>query len=199
MHRRDDTVTTSHAHPSPHVTGTAVRVVVTDLVGRPGESRPYRASLTRERVGDDPWGPAEDALTGEIELDLHLDSVVEGILVHGEVVFDLVLDCARCLEPVTVSRTATVSELFQDPRKLDPGDEVEPGYALVDDNSALDLERMLHDVVVLDLPVRVYCERTDCAPAPLDEDVALVREGEPTPRGPDPRWAKLADLDLPDD
>lgn len=176
-----------------------MRVVVTDLVGRPGESRHYTASLTRERVGDDPWGPAEDALTGEIELDLHLDSVVEGILVHGDVVFDLVLDCARCLEPVTVARTASVSELFQDPRKLEPGEEAEPGYELVDDHTAIDLERMLHDVVVLDLPVRVHCERPDCAPASLAEDVVLVREGEEVPRPPDPRWAKLADLELPED
>jgi uncharacterized protein len=176
-----------------------VRVPVTDLVGRPGESRHFTASVTRDRVGDDPWGPADEALTGEIDLDLHLDSVVEGILVHGDVAFDLVLDCARCLEPVRVHRDASVSELFQDPDKLDEGDEIEPGYELIEAKTAIDLERMLHDVVVLDLPVRVHCERPDCTTTGAgDADVALRTEDEDAAR-PDPRWAKLADLDLPAD
>jgi len=179
-----------------------VRVPVTDLVGRPGESRRYTATLARERVGDDPWGPADDALSGDIELDLHLDSVVEGILVHGEVGFGMTMDCSRCLEPVTERRTTRVSELFQDPRKLDTGEEVEPGYGLVDDANAIDLERMLHDVIVLDLPVRVLCERPECTTTgTAAADVAIRTEEEDAgrDRGPDPRWAKLVDLELPTD
>lgn len=180
-----------------------MRVPVTDLVGQPGESRPYAATLTREQIGDDPWGPADDALTGDITLDLRLDSVVEGILVHGDVVYDLVMDCSRCLEPVEIARSAQVSELFQDPTKLDEDDEEpEPGYELVEGSTAIDLERMLHDVIVLELPVRVVCDRPSCTTAGTDDaDVALRTEDEEAARerGPDPRWAKLEQLDLPAD
>lgn len=178
-----------------------MRVPVTDLVGSPGETRRFTQSLRPEDIGSDPWGPAADALRGEIDVDLHLDSVVEGIFVHGDVAFDLELDCARCLEPVVGRHEVQVAELFQDPRKLDEGEEAEDGYVLVDDRTALDLERMLHDVVVLELPVRVHCRRPDCRPA-TDGDVALRTEDEELERRaeePDPRWRKLADLDLPAD
>jgi uncharacterized protein len=176
-----------------------VRVPVTDLVGSPGATRRLTQSLRPEDIGSDPWGPAADALRGPIAVDLHLDSVVEGIFVHGDVAFDLQLDCARCLEPVSERQEVRVSELFQDPRKLDDGEEAEEGYVLVDDRTAIDLERMLHDIVILALPVRVTCREADCRPT-LGDDVAVRTEDEELERRasePDPRWQKLADLDLP--
>lgn len=178
-----------------------MRVPVTDLVGNPGETRRLNQSLLPEEIGSDPWGPATDALRGPIDLDLHLDSVVEGIFVHGDIGFDLELDCARCLRPVVHRHEVAVSELFQDPAKLDEGDEAEEGYVLVDARTAIDLERMLHDVVVLELPVRVHCDRDDCRPT-TDGDVALLSEDEERERRasePDPRWQKLAELELPND
>jgi uncharacterized protein len=177
-----------------------VRVNVTDLVGRPGATRDVVESVLRSDVGSDPWGPAEDGLQDPIDLDLQLDAVVEGIFVHGSVGFAVELPCARCLEPVEVDREVDVAELFQDPHKLDPEDELEDGYALVDDRTAIDLERMLHDVVVLGLPVRVTCERPECVPY-ASEDVVLRSEDEHVAQveaRPDPRWAKLTDLDLDD-
>ena len=183
-----------------------MRVPVTDLVGNPGETRRLNQSLPPEEIGSDPWGPAADALRGPIDLDLHLDSVVEGIFVHGDVAFTLELDCARCLGTVVLRHEVAVSELFQDPAKLDEGDEAEEGYVLVDARTAIDLERMLHDVVVLELPVRVHCGRDECRPAvdgrSADRDVALLTEDEERVRResqPDPRWQKLAELDLPTD
>lgn len=180
-----------------------MRVPVTDLVGRPGATRRHSASVAHEDVGADPWGPAEEALTGPIGVDVQLDSVVEGIFVHGTVTFTLELPCGRCLEPVVVDREVPVSELFQDPNKLEEGDELEPGYELVGDRSAIDLERMLHDVVLLDLPVRVICERAGCTTTgAVEADVAVRTEEEDLLRRsaqPDPRWSRLADLDLPGD
>ena len=177
-----------------------MRVPVTDLVGNPGETRRLTQSLPPEDIGNDPWGPAADALRGPIELDLHLDSVVEGIFVHGDVGFGLELACARCLRPVVHHHDVAVAELFQDPSKLDEGEEAEEGYELIDARTAIDLERMLHDVVVLELPVRVHCGRDDCRPATEGDDVALRTEDEERFRRenePDPRWQKLADLELP--
>ena len=175
-------------------------VPVADLVGKPGATRSLHRMVAVEDVGDDPWGPAEDALRGRLELDLGFDSVIEGIWVHGQVIWHLELDCGRCLRPVELERAAQVGELFADPHRLEEGEEVDEGYELVDDTSAIDLERLLHDVIVLDLPTSVRCGRDDCV-APVGEGVSVVTEDELSQQRedePDPRWAKLAELDLSD-
>ena len=173
-------------------------IPVADLVGKPGATRRLHRTIAVEDVGDDPWGPAEDALGGALVLELGLDAVIEGIWVHGDVTWQLTMDCGRCLRPVHLERGAVVGELFADPRRLDEDDEVDEGYELVDHASAIDLERLLHDVVVLDLPTTVRCDREDCE-APVGEGVAVLTEDELRARReaePDPRWAALADLDL---
>jgi len=179
---------------------TAVLVPVHDLVGNPGDTRDLHRAIAVEDVGDDPWGPAEGAVDGPLHLDLTLDAVVEGIWVHGQLTWRLALECGRCLRPVGLDREVEVGELFLDPRKRQPEDETDEGYELVDDAMAIDLERMLHDVVVLDLPMRVRCGRDDCV-APVGDGVAVIGEDEARAAaegGPDPRWAALAELDLPE-
>jgi uncharacterized protein len=175
-----------------------VRVPVTDLVGNPGRTRPFTAAVGRDAFGDDPWGPADDALIDPIELDLHLDAVVEGILVRGDLAVRLVLPCARCLAPQPADRTLVVAELFQDPTKRDDADEAEdPGYELIDDRSAIDLSTMVRDAVVIDLPPRVLC-RDDCLglcpECGVDRNEVDCGHGREQLR--DPRWDKLAELDL---
>ena len=176
-------------------------VPVADLVGKPGSTRSLHRNVAAEDVGDDPWGPAEDALAGDLELELGLDSVIEGIWVHGLVRWHLRLDCGRCLRPVQLQRTAEAGELFMDPRRQHEfAEEVDDGYELVNDSSAIDLERLLHDLVVLDLPTFVRCGRDDCE-APATASVAVLTEDELAAHRdaePDPRWAALADLDLSD-
>lgn len=173
-------------------------VPVADLVGKPGATRDLQRSIAPEDVGDDPWGPAEDALTGDLHLDLGLDSVIEGIWVHGDVAWHLELDCGRCLRPVGLDRHADVGELFADPRRLIEDEEIDEGYELRPDEGVIDLERLLHDLVVLDLPTRVRCDRDDCE-APVGDGVAVLSEDElrtQREEEPDPRWAALEDLDL---
>ncbi len=175
-------------------------VPVTDLVGNPGATRQLHRTIAVEEVGDDPWGPAEGALHDRIRLDLVLDAVVEGVYVTGEVAWRLTLPCDRCLRDVELERTAVVGELFADPRRLDPEDELDEGYELREQGSAIDLERMLHDVVVLDLPTRVRCGRDDCeVPATNGVTVMTAEEAaEAEQARVDPRWAALEGLDLPD-
>lgn len=173
-------------------------VPVADLVGKPGSTRQLHRAIAVEDIGDDPWGPAEEALGDEIRLDLGLDSVMEGIWVHGDVAWELTLDCGRCLRPVQLERTVEVGELFADPRRTYEDEEVDEGYELIDDASAIDLERLLHDVVVLDLPTSVRCDRDDCE-APVGEGVDVLTEDELRAQRedePDPRWDALKGLDL---
>jgi uncharacterized protein len=178
-----------------------VRVPVTDLVGHPGATKPYAATLAREEIGDAEasWGPADDVLDGPIELDFDLDSVVEGILVRGTVRFGVEMPCARCLAPQSAEHTVHVAELFQDPRKREDDDEDDPGYELVDDVTAIDVATLVRDSVLMDLPVRVLC-REDCqglcSVCGTDRNEADC--GHRPENTPDPRWSKLADLDLPE-
>lgn len=177
-----------------------MRVPVTDLVGHPGETRPFAAEVERDAFGQDPWGPADDAIEDPIRLDLHLDSVVEGILVRGSIGVDLVLPCARCLEPQGTDRTLEVAELFLDPTKREDDADEDPGYELVDDRTAIDLSTLVRDAVVIDLPTRILC-REDCQGlcpvCGIDRNTGDCGHGEESE--PDARWAKLAELDLPRD
>jgi uncharacterized protein len=179
-----------------------VRVPVTDLVGHPGTTRPLQVEVDRVAFGEDPWGPADDAVIDPLVLDLHLDAVVEGILVRGSIDVQLDLPCARCLTPQRQDRTIAVAELFQDPTKRedDEDEEEDPGYELIDDRTAIDLSTLVRDAVVIDLPVRVLC-REDCLGlCPVcGTDRNLEDCGHGDDPLPDPRWAKLADLDLPGD
>ncbi|MTV23838.1 DUF177 domain-containing protein [Nitriliruptoraceae bacterium ZYF776] len=177
-----------------------MRVPTTDLVGNPGASRELVRAVGRDAFGEDPWGPADEALADPLELDLHLDSVVDGILVRGELRFGLEMPCARCLAPQRVERTVPVTELFLDPAKREDDDEEDPGYELVDEATAIDLTTLVRDAVVIDLPTRVLC-RDDCQglcpTCGADRNVTDCGHGEES--DPDPRWAKLAELDLPAD
>lgn len=175
-----------------------MRVPVTDLVGHPGATRALAAAVGRDAFGDDPWGPADEAVEDPIELDLHLDSVVEGILVRGRIGVALSLPCARCLEPQGADRTLEVAELFLDPTKREDDEDEDPGYELLDDRTAIDLSTLVRDAIVIDLPTRVLC-REDCQG--LCPVCGCDRNTEDCGHGdqpePDARWAKLAELDLP--
>lgn len=165
---------------------------MSDLVGRPGSSRRLERSLTRDQLGEASLGPAEEVLTGTVDIDVHLESVIDGILVRGEVGFDVAQDCARCLTPVEDHVDVDVAELYHEPDHED----VEEGYEI--DQEHIDLGRLLRDTIVISVPVRVLCtddcrglcpvcgtdrNAHDCGHRPLD--------------GADPRWAKLAQLQVP--
>jgi uncharacterized protein len=177
-----------------------VRIPVTELVGRPGETRALARAVPASAFVEDPWGPTVTEVIDPIELDLHLDAVVEGILVRGTIGFSITSPCARCLVDQRIERETAVTELFVDPLKRDEDDEDDPGYELIDDNAAIDLSVLARDTLVIDLPVRILC-REDCQG--LCPTCGADRNVEDCGHQPgeeaDPRWAALADLDLPDD
>lgn len=175
-----------------------MRVPVSDLVGHPGETRELRRDVEATAFGEDPWGAAGDGVLDPVELDLHLDAVVEGILVRGTIAFHVRLACARCLVLQDLEYLVEVAELFQDPTKRDDDDEDDPGYELIDDLTAIDLSTMARDALIVDLPVRVLCDDACqglCVECGADRN--LTDCGHRPEQRPDPRWAKLAELDLP--
>lgn len=175
-----------------------MRVPVTDLVGHPGATRPVVDDVVLADVDEHPdWGPADGVVVGPLHLEVELDAVVEGILVRGTVDVDLEIPCARCLKPQRLEPTVPVAELFTDPRRVEEDDD-EDGYRIDDDLAHLDLGPLLRDTVVMEVPVRVLC-RDDCQGlCPVcGQDRNEADCGHRPDEEPDPRWAALADLDLP--
>ena len=92
-----------------------------------------------------------------VALDLMVEAVVEGVLVTGTAEVRLAGQCARCLEEIEDSTTVDLQELYLYPDK-EPDDE--EASRLEDD--LVDLEPLLRDAVVLDLPFTPLC-REECA------------------------------------
>ena len=103
----------------------------------------------------------------QIELDVLLESVVEGVLVSGTAVAPVAGECARCLDPISADDhdvEVEFTELFAYPASIteETTDEDEV-FRLVDDK--VDLEPVVRDAVVLALPAAPLCQDDcrDCA------------------------------------
>ncbi|MFP4149651.1 MAG: YceD family protein [Nitriliruptoraceae bacterium] len=176
----------------------SVRVAIVDLVDHPGQTRAIRRAVPASAFGTAPWGPTIERVHDPVELDLHLDAVVEGILVRGSLEVLVEVACGRCLAPVQLPLTLAVTELYTDPARREEDEEDDPGYELLDDRTAIDLSTLARDAVLIDLPVQVRC-RPDCRGlCPVCGVDRNVEECGHTDRpAPDPRWAALTHLDLP--
>ncbi len=91
----------------------------------------------------------------DLELDVRLERVAEGVLVTGTVRAPLVGECARCLDLFTSATEVRFTELFTH----DASDDDADGYLL--DGDLLDLEPALRDALVLELPLAPLCAE-DC-------------------------------------
>lgn len=91
----------------------------------------------------------------ELELDVQLERVTEGVLVTGTVRAPLVGECARCLDLFASATEVRFTELFTH----EAGDDDADGYLL--DGDLLDLEPALRDALVLELPLAPLCAE-DC-------------------------------------
>ena len=87
-----------------------------------------------------------------VELDLRLESVMDGVLVSGTVEVGVEAECGRCLEPVTDRLEVEVQELFAY-APADPDDE-QPLLT----GDFIDIEPLVRDAVVLDLPLNPVCD-----------------------------------------
>jgi uncharacterized protein len=125
---------------------------VKDLLGNPGHSKTVHVTEPvpglRTELAD---VPEEAAVEG----DLLLESVVEGILVSGELRGPLALRCSRCLKKFGASFDVDVSELFV----TEPDPETDE-YPLRPEGT-LDPEQMVRDAVVPTLPFAPLCT-LDC-------------------------------------
>lgn len=130
---------------------------------------------------------------GELDLDVQLENVSDGVLVTAEVNAPLVGECARCLDEFAASTQVRFCELFA----AEAEESEDDGYLL--DGDLLDLEPALRDALVLDLPLSPLCG-DDCAGLCSTCGVKLA-DAEPGHSHPDDGgvWAVLKDLFGPED
>jgi len=130
----------------------------------------------------------------ELDLDLRLESVMEGVLVSGRAHVPLTGECGRCLDPIDSTLEVDLQELFAYPESAATEDEAEH---LIGD--LLDLEPTLRDAVVLALPLTPLC-REDC-PGLCVTCGARLADGDcgHSAAPVDLRWAALEQLAAPDD
>lgn len=132
-----------------------------------------------------------------MELELRLESVVEGVLVTGSVRSTAVGACVRCLDPVSLPVDVSFQELFAyadraaHHREVGADDDETEEYQIVD--GLVDLERVLRDSVVPALPFQPVC-REDCGGLCPECGVRLDDHPDHQHEVIDPRWAALQAL-----
>lgn len=163
---------------------------VRELGRRPGSMKPVQAEV-RAPAGLT-VGLAGVPEGAPVLLDLRLESVVEGVLVSGTVTAPVNGECARCLTAVTDEVTVDVTELFAYPDSVteQTSEEDEVSHLVGD---MLDLEPVVRDALVLDLPLSPLC-REDCRGLCAGCGIALDDlPDDHTHASTDPRWAALAE------
>lgn len=126
----------------------------------------------------------------DVDLDLRLESVVEGVLVSGTMTAQIVGECARCLDPIGAELEVSLTELFAYPESAtDTSTDDDEVGRVVDD--LIDMESAARDAVVLALPLAPLC-REDC-PGLCPDCGGKRAELAPDHRHEtmDPRWAAL--------
>jgi uncharacterized protein len=131
-----------------------------------------------------------------VHLTLRLESVMEGVLVSGEVDAPVTGSCARCLEPLEDTLELDVQELFAYAGSTTEATSEEDEVRHVE-GDFLDLEPVVRDAVVLALPLAPVCDE-DCRGLCVDCGQRLDDlPPDHTHEVIDPRWAGLADRFAP--
>lgn len=129
----------------------------------------------------------------DIDLDLRLESVHDGILVSGTAAVAIHGECSRCLDPIDYDLDVDVQELYVFGPATDGGEAAEDDLLYEVQDETIDLEPMLRDAVITQLPFQPVC-REDCqglcagCGARLEEDPGHHHEVV------DPRWSALSGL-----
>ncbi|MFF8608163.1 YceD family protein [Streptomyces sp. NPDC015346] len=136
-----------------------------------------------------------------VEIDLRLESVMEGVLVTGTARASAEGECVRCLEPVELELDVDFQEMFSYPDSDDRGrskaaadDEAEDDEDMIPlEDGMFDLEPVLRDAVVLALPMQPVC-REDCAGLCSECGINLNDHPDHHHDAVDMRWAALQGL-----
>ena len=166
-------------------TSTTLRIPLAAALRHPGNARPVVVAAELDGLS----GIAAEVAAGSpVAVDLMLERVPEGIVVRGTLTAAWNAACSRCLEPVAGEISVHVDELF----------ETHPleGETYKLDEDVIDLEPMVRDALLLELPLAPLCA-DDCAGLCATCGVNRnVTHCECATQEIDPRWAALRSLEL---
>ncbi len=164
-------------------------VRVGDLLREPGSQRDLDIEIEAEAIAT----TAASTIPGTpLTLVGTVIAMVGGVEVVGRLGFDWYGECRRCLDDVTGHTDVELREIAQ---RAPIDDEI---YPIDEEHGRLDLEPMVHELVLASLPIAPLCS-ADC-PGPAPERFPTVTEhdieAEQAESGPpaDPRWAALSEL-----
>jgi len=162
----------------------ALRIDVADLLTHPGARRPLHLETA---VAD--LGTPVARIVEPLRLDLVLERVPDGIVARGELHARWEAECSNCLRELAADLDVGVGELFE-PHPLD-----EDTYPI--EGHEIDLEQLVRDALVLELPLAPTCEDAQCAPTAVPGVLVGAADSDlPGAEPVDPRWAALSELDL---
>lgn len=166
----------------------ALRIDVADLLTHPGARRPLHVEAAVAGLGGSAARVEEP-----VALDLVLERVPDGIVARGAVHAHWDAPCSTCLQDLGGDLDLTVAELYE-------SNPVEGETYPIEGGHLIDLELLVRDTVLLELPLAPTCRSVDgreCAPVTstgvsFDEPY----DDEPADAPRDPRWAALSELEL---
>jgi uncharacterized protein len=163
---------------------------LTRIAPTPGDGKRLEVDVEPGAVqlGDDRYELAGREVTVRLEVSHAASGYAMKLAFAGE----LAGPCVRCLEPAGLAIEVESREVDQ------PGTDDEELRSPYVKEGELDLTAWAHDALVLALPQQILC-RPDCAGlCPVcGESLNDAAEGaHDHPREPDPRWAKLRELEI---
>lgn len=167
--------------------GKPFTVRVGDLLREPGSQRDVDVEVEADRLETS----AASTIPGTpLTLAGTIVAMAGGVEVIGTLGFDWYGACRRCLDDVTGHVDVALREIAQ---RAPIDDEIYP----IDDD-LLDLQPMVHELVLASLPIAPLCAE-DCPgpdperfPTTTEDEAAAAAAAEEAP--PDPRWAALSEL-----
>ncbi|WP_431039302.1 YceD family protein [Streptomyces sp. P6-2-1] len=174
-----------------------------ELGRRPGAMQKLSRTV-QAPGGDNVFGIADViAIPGDspVEIDLRLESVMDGVLVTGTARARAEGECVRCLEPLERELTADFQEMFSYPEAEERHRRMAGVDAESDEDESItpledgmfDLEPVLRDAVVLSLPMQPVC-REDCPGLCAVCGALLADDPDHHHDAVDARWAALQGL-----
>ncbi|MFM8305230.1 MAG: YceD family protein [Actinomycetota bacterium] len=153
------------------------RIDVADLLAHAGTRREVSVAETLTGLGT-----TAASVPGPVEVSVRLERVPEGIVVRGAVDCRWAGQCSYCLRDLAQPLHLEVAELFE-PAPLE-------GETYPVEGTEIDLEQLVRDTVLLELPLAPHCDEP-CRP---EADPQAADEISDAP--PDPRWAALSELEI---
>ncbi|GIG25353.1 YceD family protein [Cellulomonas denverensis] len=165
-----------------------------ELGRRPGSMRRVQRTVAApEDLGTEVIGVPTGS---DVELDLQLEAVMEGVFVSGSAKARAVGECVRCLDEVVEDVDVAIQELYVYPERAqaasDAGDEEDEDLRELD-GELIDVEPALRDAVVVALPFQPLC-RDDCPGLCSICGAHLADDPDHGHETLDPRWAALGGL-----